>query len=329
MLGRPFYSWTRRNRWVWSAVAVAAVWMVLSVFTGRFSLSSLSGIVLSASFLTLISLGQMFVVSTGRGNIDLSIPATLTLSAFVALIVIRGDDANLIVGIPAAVALGLAIGAINAFLVVVVGIPAIIATLSSGFVLSKAALLANRAAPGFAVSPALRYVASAKIAGLPIMTAIAFATVVLSAVVLRHSVYGQHLSATGQNRAAARLAGVRVGRVEASAFFISAVLASLTGILLGAQVGGAFLEMGQSYLLQSIATVVIGGTLIFGGSSTAAGTMFASVLLILMVTTMQIMGLPLGAQSMVQGIVVILVLAMAGMEHRSGSAQRDPNNGTN
>ncbi len=322
-----FSTWARYNRWVWSAIAVVIVWFILSLVTNRFSLSSLSGIILSASFLTLISLGQMFVVSTGRGNIDLSIPATLTLSAFIALLVIRGEDANLIVGLPLVVALGFAIGAINAFLVVIIGIPAIIATLSSGFVLATAALLANRAIPGFAVSPTLRYVATAKLAGVPVMALIALAAVTLSAIVLRYSVYGQHLSATGQNRDAARLAGVRVGRIEASAFFISSILASLTGILLGAQVGGAFLEMGQAYLLQSIATVVIGGTLIFGGSSTALGTMFASVLLILMVTTMQIMSLPLGTQSMVQGIVVILVLALAGIETQGRRRRADPDSG--
>ncbi|KZM51859.1 ABC transporter permease [Labrenzia sp. OB1] len=319
-----FLSWTHGNRWIWSAIAVVIVWIILSVVTNRFSLSSVSGVVLSASFLTLISLGQMFVLSTGRGNIDLSIPAVLTLSAFVALIVIRGEDANLVAGVLAALFLGLGIGAVNAFLVVIIGIPAIIATLSSGFVLATATLLANRAIPGFAVSPTLRYIATAKIGGLPVMAIVAFATVVLAAIVLRYSVYGKQLSATGQSRDAARLAGVAVKRIEASAFFISSTLASLTGLFLGAFVGGAFLEMGQAYLLQSIAAVVVGGTLIFGGSSTAFGTMFASILLILIVTTMQIMSLPLGTQNMVQGVVVILVLALAGVERSARGKRKTP-----
>ena len=78
--------------------------------------------------------------------------------------------------------------------------------------------------------------------------------------------------------------------------------------------GGAFLEMGQPYLLQSIAAVVVGGTLIFGGSATAIGVFSASVLLILLVTLMQIMQLPPGSQDMLQGLVVILVLALAGRD---------------
>ncbi|TIP33490.1 MAG: ABC transporter permease, partial [Mesorhizobium sp.] len=193
-------------------------------------------------------------------------------------------------------------------LVVGLGIPAIIATLATGYVLATATLLSNKAIPGFAVSPALKDLATGRVSGVPIMAVIAVVGVAVTSFVLRYTVFGQLLSAVGQNRAAARLAGIRNGPVIASAFIISAVLASLDGLLLGAYI--AFLEMGQPYLLQSIAAVVLGGTLIFGGSATALGTLFASILLILIVTTMQIIGLPPGVQDIVQGIVVIFVLAL-------------------
>jgi ribose transport system permease protein len=308
------HRWSQRNRWIWSAAAVVILWFVLSFATSRFSLSNLSGVVLSASFLALIGLGQMFVVATGRGNIDLSISSVLTLSAFVALIVIRGQDSNLALGLAVAALLGLGIGFFNAFLVVLLRIPAIIATLATGYILATATLKANQAIPGFVVSPTLKYIASARFGGLPIMAMIAFAAVCIAAYALKYTAFGRKLSAVGQSRDAARLAGVHSGRIITSAFVISALIASFTGLLLGAYVGGAFLEMGQPYLLQSVAAVVLGGTLIFGGAATALGTLFASILLILIVTLMQIMGLPPGAQDMVQGIVVILVLALAGRE---------------
>jgi ribose transport system permease protein len=313
-------AWAQRNRWIWSAVAVVILWLILSFMTNRFSLSNMSGIVLSASFLALIGLGQMFVVTTGRGNIDLSIASVLTLNAYVALIVIRGDDGNLVLGIGAAALLGLAIGFFNALLVVVLRIPAIIATLATGYILATATLKANQAIPGFAVSPMLKYTAGARIEGFPVMAMIVFLVVCLTAYVLKCTAFGRKLSAVGQNRDAARLAGVRSGRIITSAFVLSAMIASFTGLLLGAYVGGAFLEMGQPYLLQSVAAVVLGGTLIFGGSATAFGTLFASVLLILIVTLMQITGLPPGAQDMVQGAVVILVLALAGRQLGRGKA---------
>ncbi|AGB47568.1 permease component of ribose/xylose/arabinose/galactoside ABC-type transporters [Mesorhizobium australicum WSM2073] len=318
-----FSLWAQKNRWVWSAIGVLVLWLVLSIVTNRFSLSSLSGIILSASFLTVVGIGQMFVVTTGRGNIDLSVASVITLSAFVALLTIKGQDANLAIGVGAAILLGLAVGCLNSLLVVGLNIPAIIATLATGYVLATATLLSNRAISGFAVSPLLKTLATGRVSGVPIMAVIAIVGVAATAFVLRYTVFGQLLSAVGQNRTAARLAAIRNNRIIASAFIISAVLASLNGLLLGAYIGGAFLEMGQPYLLQSIAAVVLGGTLIFGGSASAVGTLFASILLILIVTTMQIVGLPPGAQDIVQGIVVIFVLALAGRQVLSRRAAVD------
>jgi len=307
-------SWARKNPWIWSAVAVLLVWFILSAATNRFNLSNLSGIVLSASFLTVVGIAQMLVIATGRGNIDLSLPSIITLNAYVALIVIRGDDVNLLLGIGVAALIGLGVGAINALLVVVLRIPAIIATLATGYVLATATLMANAHIPGFRVSPTLHYVASARVGALPVMTIVALVLVATMTFVLRRTVFGRKLSAVGQSRDAARLVGINCGRIVTSAFLLAALLASATGLLLGAYINGAFLEMGQAYLLQSVAAVVLGGTPIFGGAATSVGTFFASILLILIVATMQVIGLPPGTQDMVQGVVVILVLALAGAE---------------
>ncbi len=162
------------------------------------------------------------------------------------------------------------------------------------------------------MSPFLKTLAAGRIEGVPVILIIALVAVALVGLLLRRTVYGRRLSAVGQNERAAALAGIRTGRVVASAFLASATLAAVTGMLLGAYVGGAFLEMGQPYLLQSLGAVVLGGSLIFGGSSTALGTLCGAFLLILIVTTMQIAGLPAGTQDIVQGLVVIAVLALAG-----------------
>jgi ribose transport system permease protein len=295
--------WLERNRWVWSLLGVLVLWAILSIATSRFSLHSLSGVAASASFLVIVALGQMLVVTTGRGNIDLSIASVLTLSAYASIVVTQGLDARLPLAIAVVVLIGLVTGAVNALLVVAFRIPAIIATLATGYILATGTLIANRWAAGFAVSPVLKTLGAGRIGGLPVMILVAL---------LRRTVYGRAISAVGQNERAAALAGIHTGRVVAAAFIASAILAALTGMLLGAYVGGAFLEMGAPYLLQSLGAVVLGGSLIFGGSSTALGTLFGSLLLVLIVTTMQIVGLPPGTQDIVQGFVVIAVLALAG-----------------
>ena len=310
--GTTWLDWTQRNRWVWSLTGVLILWLVLSLITSRFSLQSLSGVAVSASFLALAGLGQMFVITAGRGNIDLSIPNVLTLSAYVSTILIRGDDSRLWMGVLAALGIGGVVGIVNAVLVLGFRIPAIIATLATGYMLATASLFANKELVSFGVSPKLKWLAAARVDGLPVMAVIAVVAVVIGSLVLGKLVYGRTLSAVGQNARAAHLAGIKVTRVIAATFLISALLASIDGLLLQAYVGGAFLDMGAPYLLQSLGAVVLGGSLIMGGASTASGTLFGCMLLVLIVATMQIAGLPSGMQDIVQGIVVICVLAVAG-----------------
>lgn len=318
---RRLQDFAQTNRWIWAALAVAVLWVVLSAVSGRWSVASLSGIVLSASFLTCVALGQMLVVTTGRGNIDLSVAGVLTQSAFLALVVVQGQDGRIWLGVLAALALGAGVGLVNAALVIWLRIPAIIATLATGYILASAALMTNAADFGpRVVAPGLRWLASGKWDEVPVFALVTLAAVLATALVLRATVFGRRLSAIGQSRAAARLAGVPVNRVLVTAFVASGVLSALTGLVLGAYVGGAFLEIGQRYLLQSVAAVVLGGTLIAGGQGTALGTWFAAILLILIVTIMQILSLPRGTQDLLQGVVVILVLALAAR----GPARRAP-----
>ena len=304
--------WLRTHRWAFAGIGVLVLWAALSVTTAQFSLASLSGVATSASFLAVVALGQMFAVATGGGNVDLSIPGVVTLSAFATMILSGGTDAGLLRALPVVLGIGLVIGAVNAILILRLRIPAIIATLAVGYVLDTASLLANRRFTTFAISPALRALATAHPGGVPAILLLAVALAMAAALLTGRTSYGRWLMAAGQNATAADLAGVPVARVTATAFVLSGMLGAIDGALLSAHTGGAFLEMGRPYLLQSVGAVVVGGTLIFGGSATAFGTLLGSVLLVLIVTTMQIAGLPGGVQDMVQGAVIIAVLAAAG-----------------
>lgn len=304
----------REHRWIWPAFGVLLLWLCLSLLTQRVSLHALSGVATSAAFLLIAALGQMIVVTTGRGNIDLSIPSVITLSAFATVTASGGTDRGLWLAVPAVAALGGLTGLVNAALVVILRIPAIIATLATGYMLATLTLLANRRVKSGGTAETLGWIATGRIGGVPVVALLALALTVGVALVLARLAYGWHLAASGQNAEAARLSGVRVGRTTAIAFTASALLAALTGMLLSAYAGGAFLEMGSPYLLQTVGAVVLGGTLIAGGSATPAGTLFGALLLVLIVVTMQIAGLPLGPQEIVQGAAVILVLALAGPE---------------
>ncbi len=305
-----------RYRWVWAALGVLLLWAALSLLTERVSLHALSGVAATAAFLLIAALGQMLVITTGRGNIDLSIPSVITLSAYLTVIIAAGLDTNLPVTLLAVAALGLGTGLVNAALVIVFRIPAIIATLATGYMLATLTLLANRQVKTGRTAETLAYLAAGRLGGVPVVALIALLLAIVIALALARLAYGRHLSATGQSWTAAGLASVRVGTTITVAFASSGLLAALAGMLLSAYSGGAFLEMGSPYLLQTVGAVVLGGTLIAGGSATAAGTLFGAVLLVLIIVTMQIGGLPPGSQDIVQGVVIVLVLAVAGPGRR-------------
>src|ERR1700735_1255673 len=119
-----------------------------------------------------------------------TIASVMTLSAYVALIVVGGHDTRHFLGVIATLGLGLLVGAVNASLVLLARIPAIIATLATGYVLATASLLANRAIPGSTIAPTLRVIATARIAGVPIMAIVAVVAVGFASLVLDRTAYG-------------------------------------------------------------------------------------------------------------------------------------------
>jgi ribose transport system permease protein len=98
--------------------------------------------------------------------------------------------------------------------------------------------------------------------------------------------------------------------VLGAAFLGSGVLAALTGMLLSAYAGGAFLEIGKPYLLPSVGAVVLGGTPIFGGRASAVGCWWGALFLTLLVTTLQLLGLAPGMQDVIEGLIIIAILAL-------------------
>ena len=129
--------------------------------------------------------------------------------------------------------------------------------------------------------------------------------------VLHKTRFGKSLLALGQNLEAANIAGINTKLMQMFAYCLSGILAALGGILITARVGGAFLGLGDPYQLQTVASVVMGGTLISGGRAVPAGTFFGCMFLILLTTATQVAGMKIGGQYIVNGLFIIAVLFLA------------------
>lgn len=308
--------WIKGRPWLWSFLGALAVWLLAIIVShGQGAGGMLSAAIAFSVFTVLVGIGQMFVITLGPGNIDLSLPANIGLSGAVAMTVMGAQDGRILLGLALAVLVGLAVGGFNYLLIRLLRIPPIIATLAASFILVSAGISYGR---GLQITPppAFAQFTVWRIAGVPVLAVATLILTLLCAVLLHRTIYGRSVLATGQNMRAARLAGVRVERVRLLTYLLCGALGGLCGALLAGFTGGSSLDMGAEYLLSSIAVVVIGGTAVAGGAANLPGIWGASLFLFMVVTLLNTAGFGPGVRDVMTGLIIIAVITIAGGQRR-------------
>lgn len=303
-----------KKAWIWSFLGMVVVWLATAVYTGGQGSAEVITAALSfATFTVIVGIGQMFVITTGPGNVDLSIPSTISLSGAVAMKIMDGSNGMLAIGFAASMGCGMVVGLFNYMLIRVLRIPPIIATLSSSFLILSTAIAYGR---GLKIKPPplLAEFTTAQILGVPVLAIVIILFAVVMSILLNRTLYGRSVLAIGQNMRAAWLAGIKVERIRFLTYMLSAVLAALCGFLLSGFSGGASLNMGQEYLLASIAVVVIGGTSVAGGKANVAGIWGAAMFMFLLVTMLNTFGASAGIRLIMTGLIIVAVITIAGGE---------------
>ena len=298
--------------WIWSFLGALAVWLAAIAFTGGYGAGGMiSSALVLAVFMVIAGTGQMFVITLGPGNVDLSLPANIGLASAVAMKTMDGNENLIVLGLLAALASGAAIGVFNYALIRLLRIPPIIATLSASFIVLSVDISYGRGLqikppPGFADFTNIQF------SGVPILAVLALAFSIAAGVVLHRTLYGRAVLAIGQNIRAAWLAGIRVERIRFATYVLSGLLGGLNGALLAGYFRGASVDIGNEYLLASIAVVVIGGTSVAGGKANVPGLWGASLFLVLLLTMLNTYGVSAGVRLLVTGLVIIGVIIAAG-----------------
>ncbi|PAP93823.1 ABC transporter permease [Mesorhizobium wenxiniae] len=298
--------------WIWSFIGVLLVWLATIAFTGGYGGGGMITAALSlAVFTVIVGVGQMFVITLGPGNVDLSLPANIGLASAVAMKVMDGNDAMIAVGLLAAVACGMAIGAANYLLIWALRIPPIIATLSASFIIQSIDISYGR---GLQIKPPPGFAnfTNWQILGIPVLAILTVLFTIGAAIALQRMIYGRSVLAIGQNIRAAWLAGVNVGRVRFLTYTLSGALGGLDGALLAGYFRGANVDIGNEYLLASIAVVVIGGTSVAGGKANVPGVWGAALFLVLLLTMLNTFGVSAGVRLLLTGLIIVGVITAAG-----------------
>jgi ribose transport system permease protein len=303
-----------RLPWIWSFIGALVVWIGAMLFTGGAGGGEMVTAALSfAVFGVIVGMGQMFVITLGPGNIDLSIPANIGLAGAVAMKLMDGSNAMIVPALVAAIVAGLAVGLVNYAVIWILRIPPIIATLSTSFLIQSVTITYGR---GLQIKPppAFADFTSAQVWGIPVLAIAALVLSIGVAILLDRTVFGRTVAAIGQNRRAAWLAGLPTQRTRFLTYLLCGAFAGVAGALLGGFSGGATIDMGAEYLLTSMAVVVIGGTSVAGGRANVPGIWGAAIFLFLLVAMLNTYGLGSGIRLVLTGTIIIAVIVLAGGE---------------
>ena len=299
----------RGRKWLLAYLAAAVAWGLTALASGFGGMDTLVAAATLAVFSVVVGLGQMFVIGAGNGNVDLSIPSTMTMAAYLSVGIAAQTVGGAIEAVGFGIACGAAVGLLNAVTILALRIPPMVGTLAVGYVLQSAALAYSHATTDVPNAVLVTTIMS-RVGGVPVLVAVAVALAVGATLLLRRTSYGRTVLAIGQNARAAYLAGLPVERTIVATYVVSGVLAGFAGVLLAAFAGGAALDIATSFLLTSIAVVVLGGSSIAGGSVSVAGVWGAALFLTLLQNLLNVAHLPAGWQYISEGLVIVAVLTL-------------------
>jgi ribose transport system ATP-binding protein len=264
---------------------------------------------LLASALVFVSLGQQAVILVG--GFDLSVgPLTGLIVIVLSYLAAEGADAlSFALVVPAIVAVGVAVGLTNAFLIRGLRLAPVLATLATFFVLQGLALLLRPLPGGFIDEPLTDMLKSTG-GAIPLAFLVALGATVIAELLLRRSRAGLELRAVGSNEERARRLGARPDRTHAGAYVLCSLFAVAAGVMLASQVGLGDANVGENYTLQSITAVVLGGASIYGGRGAFIGAFMGALLIQEIITSTAFLRLGTAWQFWLPGILVLLAAAI-------------------
>lgn len=273
-----------------------------------FSYEHVMQLLVMASFLGILAMGQTLVILTG--GIDLSIAYTLTLGAVMMTqltMELGGMIAALIVML-----VGLIIGTFNGIGVAYLKIHPLIMTLAMSSILKSAAYVYTNGTPKGAAPLWLKYIATESFLGVKIAVFIWLILIALVLILLGKTTFGRKVYALGNNTTVSYLSGIKNKRVIITVYALSGLFAVLAGLMMTGYSGLSYLGMGDMYLLPSIAAVVIGGTAILGGRGGYVGTIAGAIIIYILMTILTILDLKDAGRQIIYGLVILSVLFLYG-----------------
>jgi ribose transport system permease protein len=301
-----------RRRWAPVAVLLALC-LLVSLFNGNFlSLSNFIRLLSSASIPLVLCMGATFIIL--MGSIDLSVEGTVALTAVLVSLLVANDITGRDWGlwaVPPAIAVGGLMGLLNGLLHVKLKTPSFMTTLGVGFA-GVGIAMAVLAGDTVRISDqTFRFLSLGRVLGIPMAVWIALAAVTIAFVIQERTRLGRWLYAIGTDEMTARHAGIPIERTRILIFAVAGLFYGLGGVMAAAQFGQGHALISQGRLFTTITAVVVGGTALSGGVGSVINSVIGVFIVVVLGNGLVLMGVPPYVQQGVQGLLIIVAVALA------------------
>lgn len=305
-----------------ASITIVGVIAFFSIVNEHFlTYTNFSEIFRSISIVTFLALGVTFSLIVD--GFDVSIGSTTSLATIAAassLVVYRQE---LLVALLIPILCGIIVGLFNAFLVVRVRLPDLLATLAVMYVVNGIQLTYTK---GYSVYegmtspigeetgrfiPSFLFIGQGSILGIPMPVVLMLLFVLIAYLFLEHTTMGRNMYMIGGNREAAHLFGIAVNRYRVLAYVISGVFASIGGIILASRIGTGQVSAGAPLLMDAVAAAYIGFALFGDKRPNVFGTLIGSLLIGILLNGLTMMNVPYFAQDIIKGGILIAALAFS------------------
>lgn len=298
--------WLKDNNTYLILLAMIIVSAIISsnFLTGQ----NLGNLIKQNSIKGMLAIGMLLIIMTG--DIDLSVGSIAGASNILVAVALADWSMSAGISIFLAIAVSVAMGAVNGFFIVYRKLPAFIVTLAMMTIARGFAYLWSGGRPISVSNPVLVAIKQNEFLGLPPYVWFFVVIFVIMFIVLRFVPYGRIIKAIGSNAQAVRLAGIRVNRYRFSIYIITGFLCGLAGVCSVARIGSASPLLGEGYEMDAISMVVIGGASLSGGKGDALKTLAGIFIIGMIGNIMNLMNVSAYWQQVIQGVIILAAIIL-------------------
>jgi len=303
----------------WDRYGILIALLVVSLVIGAlepvfFSPINILNVIRQISIIGIIAIGETMVILLG--GIDLSVGAVVAFTGAVAAKLLVETGWAIPLAIAAALVVGLGIGVANGFISRKGGMHPFIVTLGTLSIFRGLTLILAGGRPISGLPETFLWLGGGEIGSIPVPVILFLGLIIAAGFMLSRTTFGRKIYAIGGNEEAARLSGIAVDRIYITAFAIAGLLSGLGGVVLTSRLNSAELVAGQGYELDVIASVVIGGTSLFGGVGSVYGTLVGALLIGVISNGLNLLGVSSYWQLVVKGLVIIIAALIDNLKRR-------------